>query len=584
MRTYYESDIRRRTLYLALGLWVWFLVILFELIHFQVLSHGRLKAVVVEQNQNERTVRPPRGDIYDRNGALLACSVPAASVFIRPNPKESPAEEASKVRKLQAALGLAKAEADKIRAQLRAGKSFIFVKRQISDREEARVRALDLPNVDFEMEPKRFYPKRALAGHVLGGVNRDGKGSGGIESLYEDVLAGSEGKQIVFRDRRQVEYQTIVLTPPVAGRDLTLTIDETIQYIAEKELFKAVRENRAAWGTVVVLDPFSGDILAMASSPPYDPNDLGTELGIRRNRAVLENFEPGSTFKIVAAATALEKGAVRFSDVFDCRAGSILVGSKPITDHVRMGLLTFPQVLIESSNVGTAQFAMRLDRNDFYDTIRKFGFGEKTGVELPGEQRGLVRAADEWNPTYSLPHIAIGYEVMTTALQVLRAMNVYATRGWLVRPRIVKAAGPDSRHPQTGPSESVRIMDGSLASEMVTRVFEKVVEEGTAETARLEGYGMAGKTGTARKYDQRLRRYTLNYVASFVGFAPVDRPVLSMIVVLDDPKKENFYYGGKVAAPVFRDIARQVLRYLKVPPEKSAKDSILAGPGGEGTP
>jgi cell division protein FtsI (penicillin-binding protein 3) len=582
MRTFYENDIRKRTLLLALGFGVWFIVVLYQLIQLQVLSHGRLKTAVIEQNQSKRTIQPKRGNIFDRNGALLACSVPATSIGFRRGREDTPAQVTSKIHVLRKALDLSSRRTSEINRVLSSNVRFTFVKRQATEEEVARVAALDMPNVSFERENKRYYPKGKLAAHLLRWVRRDGLGSDGLELMFDDFLKGQEGEQIVFVDKNQTEYQTVILQDPVPGRDITLTIDETIQYIAEKEITRAIQENDASWGTVIVLDPFTGDVLAMASAPSFDLNAPGTNPDIWRNRAVQENFEPGSTFKIVAAASALENGAVRFADVFDCREGAILVGGRPITDHHRMGILTFPQVIIESSNVGTAQFAMKLGPDDFHETIRKFGFGRKTGSGLPGEEKGVVHPPRDWNPIYSLPHIAIGYEVMATALQIVRAMNVFATRGWLVTPRLVLTPEATAAVPDLQTPPPIKILDENIAAELVSRVFEKVVEEGTAETARLEEYRIAGKTGTARKYVNALGRYTSKYVASFVGFVPVEEPRLSMIVVLDEPKKVNFFYGGQVAAPVFRDIARQVLRYLKVKPDRPFGNTIITAEPQEG--
>jgi cell division protein FtsI (penicillin-binding protein 3) len=287
------------------------------------------------------------------------------------------------------------------------------------------------------------------------------------------------------------------------------------------------------------------------------------------NRAVQLSYEPGSTFKIIAAAAVRERNRVGFGELFDCTAGFITVGGLTITDHERENVLSFPQVLIKSSNVGTVLFAQRLTIAEFYDTIKAFCFGTKTGIDLPAEASGLVRPPAAWNKKNSLPHIAIGYEIMVTPLQILRAMNVFATGGLLVRPRVVRQ-GPETAEDGDRPA---RVISEKTANELVSRVFEPVVEEGTAKAGRLDGFRAAGKTGTAQKYDSALRSYTKNYTASFVGFVPVERPRLAMIVVLDEPK--DAYYGGQICAPVFRDIARQVLRYLRVPPERPLPARVL---------
>lgn len=286
------------------------------------------------------------------------------------------------------------------------------------------------------------------------------------------------------------------------------------------------------------------------------------------NRAVQASYEPGSTFKIVTAAAARERNLVGYAERFDCTAGFIRVGGTIITDHDRFGVLSFPQVLIHSSNVGTVQFAQRLTIPEYYKTIKGFGFGRRTGIDLPREDSGSVKRPEDWTKKISLPHIAIGYEISVTSIQTLVAMNAFATGGVLVRPRVVKdgarlGPGPDAADGD-GP---VRVMSQEIAKELVDRVFTGVVEEGTAEDGRLDGFGIAGKTGTAQKLDGDPKVYIDKYTASFVGFTPLGEPRLSMIVVLDSPKEG--YYGGKVCAPVFRDIARQVLRYLRVQPERT---------------
>ena len=363
--------------------------------------------------------------------------------------------------------------------------------------------------------------------------------------------------------------------PPVPGLDIVLTIDANIQYIAEKELARAIGEHSATSGTVVVLDPATGDILALANYPTYDVNAYTESKSAWMNRAIGYSYEPGSTFKIVAAAAAVEKGLVGYDELFDCTAGSIKVGPLTISDHERMGMLTFSKVLIQSSNVGTVMFASRIARDDFYGMIRRFGFGGRTGVDLPAEETGRVSPAAKWNKVISQPHMAIGYEIMVTPLQIVRAMNVYATRGRLVRPHVVRKSRGSPGSAAQGPPPDEKVLDEGLAAELTSRIFEKVVEEGTAKLGRMDEFLAAGKTGTAQRLDPILKVYTTkSHTASFVGFVPSRRPVLSMIVVLDDPK-EGFYYGGQVCAPVFRDIAGQVLRYLGLAPERAPQDAVI---------
>lgn len=583
MRTFYGSDIRRRAIILAAGLGVWSLVIAGRLVQLQVFGHGRAKAAVLRQARDRIKIEPRRGDILDRNGEVLACSLPAASLFIRPVDGETPSLEAAKVRTLQRHLGLSEKDVAYILGRLKDNSSFTYVKKKVPEEEASRVLALKLPGVSAEPADRRHYPLGSLAAHVLGGLSLTEDNKAGVELRYDELLKGKEGLKIVHKINGGRDYDTQVIQAPVPGRDLVLTIDATIQYIAESELARAVAAHRASWGAVIVMEPSTGEILALANWPTYDPNEFPGPKNAWMNRAVMASYEPGSTFKIVTAAAARERGRVGFGELFDCSAGSITVGGLSIRDHERVGVLTFPQVLIHSSNVGTVLFAQRLTMPELFETIQAFGFGRRTGIDLPGEAPGKVHPLDSWNRRTSLPHIAIGYEVMTTPLQMLRAMNVFATGGLLVRPRVVKADGDasPSGEKDDGP---VRVLSQKTAAELVERVFTEVVEEGTARDGRLESYRIAGKTGTAKKWDPDLKAYAARkYAASFVGFVPVNEPRLTMIVVLDEPKEG--YYGGQLCAPVFRDIARRVLRYLRVPPErKPVPAAIIAaktGPGGQ---
>jgi len=574
VRTFHESDIRKRVKVLAFSLAAWSLIVAARLVQLQVFGHARAKATVLDQARNRVTVEPRRGDILDRNGQILASSLPAPSVVVRNVEAETPAQEQLKVRRLQQELGLSPKEAAYVLGRLKEDRGYTYVKRRVLEADAARVMALKLAGVDLEAGTRRHYPLGSLASHVIGGMNPANGDMNGVELRYNAILKGEEGERVDYRVRGGRGYETRIIKPPVPGRDVVLTIDATIQYVVEKELARAIDEHRASWGTVIVMDPASGEILALASWPPYDVNKYPGPEEAWMNRAVQASYEPGSTFKIVTAAAARERNRVGYTEVFDCSAGSIRVGGTTISDHHRVGILPFSRVIQESSNVGTVLFAQRLSIPEYYETIRAFGFGTKTGVDLPGEVNGLVRPADKWNKKNSLPHIAIGYEIRVNALQMLRAMNAFATGGLLVRPHVVKdglstgggRAGEDGDGPARAVSEKI-------ARELVERVFAGVVEEGTGKKGRLEGFGAAGKTGTSQKWDDALRAYTRTYTASFVGFTPLKEPRLSMVVVLDEPKE--LYYGGEACAPVFKDIARQVLRYLRVPPERPLPPRVM---------
>ncbi len=575
MRTYHEIDIRKRTLIISFALAAWFLVLFLRLFQLQVLGHAGFESRASRQSRAKVTVPARRGTIYDRNGRILASSVPAFTIKLSPVEKEKPAQEAEKVGRLRAVLGLSDREVADILKGLREDDPFVYVRKKVSAEIADRVRDLKLPGLGFDEESRRVYPNGPLAAHVIGGVNADESRQAGVEARYNAVLKGEDGQQIVYKDNKRRGYQSQVTKAPVAGRDIYLTIDATIQHIAERALARAVEDHSAASGTIVICDPDSGEILALANSPAYDVNAYTESKDAWLDRAIGSPYEPGSTFKIVAAAAALEKGFVDYSDTYDCTSGSIKVGPLTIRDHERMGVLTFPGVLIHSSNVGTVKFAAKVPAEALYDMIRRFGFGRRTGIDLPAEEPGLVRPPARWNRLVSQPHIAIGYEISVTPLQILRAMNVFATRGRLVQPKVVREA-PGLPAPKIqGPVRDDRILAADLADGLTGRVFEKVVDEGTAKAGRLEEYSAAGKTGTAQRYDQALKAYTTkSHTASFVGFAPARRPVLSMIVVLDDPK-EGFYYGGQVCAPIFRDVARQVLRCLGATPDRPLPDAAI---------
>jgi cell division protein FtsI/penicillin-binding protein 2 len=576
MSGFSERRNHRRTIFLALFFLLWAGVISARLFELQVLRHSQLKAEVNGQSRNKRSIIPERGAILDRNGKVLAETLPAPSVCFQPLKDDALDSRLDKLNRLKKILDLSDSDYHKIKARIVNKENFTFLKRKTDDETARRAMALNLDGVFLQEENKRFYPLGPLAAHVLGGVDVDNEGQSGIEFRFNSTLGGEKGQILSFRDAYRRDYQFEILKPAAAGKDIVLTIDETLQYIAQKELEKAVAENEANWGTVIVSNPASGEILAIANCPSYDPNDYppsSPEAG--RNRAIQDIFEPGSTFKIVTASAALETNLVRLTDYFDCSKGSIQIGRSPVRDHKLMGILSFPDVIIHSSNVGTIQVGLRLGPEALYNMVKAYNFGEKTGIELPGEEDGTFRSLKTWNKVSTLPHIAIGYEIGVTALQMLQAMNVVANRGLMLPARIVKkiAGRPSSAALSQGPPE--RIITEQTASEL-TEIFRRVVEEGTGTAAQIPGYDIAGKTGTAQKYDRVARSYSsAKHLASFVGFAPAEKPVISIIVVLDEPKIGE-HYGGLVAAPIFREIARRSLFYLHVLPKKLNSGLVVA--------
>ena len=435
------------------------------------------------------------------------------------------------------------------------------------------MKALEMRGVYFEKESKRFYPNRELAAHVLGYVGMDDEGLSGLEFAYQKKIGGSPGRVLLRSDARQRSFSSVE-KPPDAGEDLVLTIDQTLQYIAEQELAAQVKQSNALGGTVIVMEPHSGDIFAMASYPAFNPNHYAKYSPEHwRNRAILSIYEPGSTFKIFTAATALEERLARPDDLIDCMNGAIVVGKHRIRDHKPYGVLPVREVVAFSSNVGAVQLGFRIGKERFEKYIRSFGFGTPTAVDLPGEAKGLLRPSSQW-PTVTLANIAMGQGIGVTPMQLVTAVSAIANGGYRVKPRIVQrtrsgAVAKVSFGPEAARS---RILSGRTASEL-TEMLTGVVKRGTGKSSQLEGFSAAGKTGTAQKIDPSGRYSHSRFIASFVGFAPAERPALAMVVTIDEPR--GHYYGGEVAAPVFRNIAEQALRYLAISPDQELTPAQL---------
>ncbi|MDH7492257.1 MAG: penicillin-binding protein 2 [Candidatus Saccharicenans sp.] len=569
---------RKKVKFILVGVLFWFMVISLRLLELQVLEHKKLKAEVVEQTQDLITVLPTRGTIFDRNGKILARSLPAASVFFSPVKGESLDQQIKGLYQIQNLLGLKDSDLRKIINSIEKRKRFTWIKRKIPLEVGEKILKLKLPGIYLLQENRRFYPQGQLAAHVLGGVNIDDYGLAGVEYFYNSLLRGEEGQQLIMKDARKREFfiETIKETRP--GQDIYLSLDSTIQYLAEKELQQAVEKHQANWGCLIISIPWTGEILAMANYPSYDPNDFPPSEKVMANRVIQHTYEPGSTVKIVTAAAARELAGINWNTYYDCSQGYLVFGGTIVRDHVRMGVLSFPEVFIQSSNVGAIKIADRAGAENIYRMFRAFCFGEKTGIDLPGEEAGIVHPLEKWRK--SSLRVAIGYELAATPLQVLRAMNVFATGGYLVQPR-VRLEGPaplSAIRPASleAPAGSQPVLSPKTARELVNLVLRQVVEKGTGREAGLPGYVLAGKTGTAQKYDPELRAYSSSrHVASFAGFVPADHPLISMMVVIDEPHGQ-FHYGGQVAAPVFREVARKVLLYLNQLPEKVSDRMILA--------
>ncbi len=557
--------VRRRVRALVLGMFCWIGLMGYQLVNLQVFHAEEMRAMAGRQQQSLITLDARRGLLYDRNGRELAMSVEVDSVYAAPAEIEDPSHTAAV---LAPALGIKPASIPALAAKLTGDKYFVWLKRKVDPRVRARIEDLSLDGVGFVREHKRFYPHGELAAHVLGWVGMDNKGMNGLELAFDEKIRGEDGKVSALRDARRKLFLKETRREPVPGNSLVLSIDETIQYIAERELRRAVDETGAAAGSAIVMDPASGDILALANEPTFNPNHAGSFPDEnRKNRAIVDSYEPGSTFKVITMAAALERGLLRESELFDCQNGSIRVGRTLIRDHKRFEILSASQVLEKSSNVGAIKIGLRLTRGDFYDYIRRFGLGEKTGIDLPAEAKGLVRAPRDWSGL-SQASLSFGQEISVTPLQLITAISAVANGGVLQPPRLViRELGPDGETIAENPPGASRhvLQSGTVAA--LTRMMTRVVDEGTARDAGVFGYSVAGKTGTAQKIGPEGTYSAYRFVASFVGFVPAARPELAILVVLDEPKG-TLFHGGDVAAPVFHRIAEPALRHLGVPPEE----------------
>jgi len=549
-----------------------------RLVHVQIVQFEELTRQARRQQERTIEVSPQRAVIYDRNLHPLAISVEVDSVFAVPGEISDPGAVA---RLLAPVLGMSASE---IRTRLRGtgARYFSWVKRKVTAREAARIRELNIRGIYFQKENKRFYPKRELAAHVLGYVGMDDQGLGGFELSHDETIRGRPGQLLIERDARQRWFRRTG-HPPEPGQSVVLTLDETIQYIAERELGAAMQQSRALAGTVIVLDPLTGEVLAMANSPTFNPNRYWqvSRPDALRNRAVADSYEPGSTFKIVTLAAALEEGLTDPAEAIDCQMGSIVIAGHTIRDHKPFGLLSVSQILQYSSDVGAIKLAMRVGNQRFYRYWRTFGFGSPTGIELPGEAAGLTKPPERWSKI-SIGAMAMGQEVGVTPLQLAVATSVVANGGWWVPPHILREQAPSAPPGEVAATDARRVLSPETVDQL-QRMMTEVITLGTGKLARPEGYTAAGKTGTAQKIDPATGRYSpTDHVASFVGYAPAESPLFTILVALDSPRGR--YHGGDAAAPVFKRIAEQALAYRNVPAMVPAKPPIARAAATEPPP
>ena len=539
----------------------WLFLVLVRLWYLQVDQGDSFVEKARNQHQGIIEIRADRGVISDRFGEKLAFSTPVESIAVFPSQIQNPELT---VRLLSNVLQM---DYRLLHRKLER-RQFQFVKRLAEPGEVERVRDLNLIGIHFEKESKRYYPQGTVASHLLGAVGVDHHGLAGLEQTFDGPLQGQPGKRLVQYDARRSRYAGITIEDPVPGAQLVLTIDQRIQMVAEVELARAIEETRAAAGTIVIMDPNNGELLAVANWPTFNPNEPARnrqDLKRRKNFAVSTLFEPGSSLKVVTIAAALEENLTHPDEVLDCEMGAIYVGRRRIRDHKPFGELTVSQILANSSNVGTVKLGLRLGDRTLHRYLVRFGFGQKTGLPLPGETAGLLRSVKNWQAG-SMGSIPIGQEIGVTAIQLARAVSVIANGGWLVQPRIINLMiHPDGREQRPDVARRRRVISPKTAATM-RAMMESVVRDGTGRRAGTPGYRAAGKTGTAQKVDPETRTYSKTaYVPSFVGFAPVNQPSITVVIVLDSPIGE--YYGGLVAAPVFPRVVTQVLRFRDVPPE-----------------
>lgn len=551
-----QSSSRLRLLVIFGFVLVWMAAVFVRVSYLQLFRYREYLERANRQQERLIEISPRRGTLYDRNGRELAMSIPVDSCFADPNDITDPRMVA---RLLSHILKL---PARDIEQRLTEPRSFVWVARKITPEQTTRIKALNLRGIYFQKENKRFYPEHTLAASVLGYVDVDEHGLGGIEYSLDKEIRGRPSRMLVLADARHQWFDQSEASAD-KGDNVVLTLDQTIQFIAENALAKGIARTHAKGGSVVVQDPNTGQLLAIANWPTFDSNDAGSYPAIdRMDRAVSDAYEPGSIFKTILFSSALQEEIVRPSEVIDCQMGSIVVEGRLIHDWHPFGLLSVEQVLENSSDVGSIKIALRLGAATYYRYMRSFGFGQLTGIQLPGENRGLLRPVNEWTPS-SIGSIAIGQEISVTPIQMISAESAIANGGILRRPQIVREVLRGNQVVMKGDPDPRRVIDEKTAATM-REMMEQVVLEGTGRPAQPVGYTAAGKTGTAQKINPATGRYSKkDYNASFIGYAPVNNPVITILVHLDSPM--GGHEGGPTAGPIFRQVAEQVLAYLNVP-------------------
>jgi len=544
-----------------------------KLAQLQIYQHADLLKRGISQHDLCLEIEPKRGDIFDRKKEVLATSIKVSSIYGVPYEIENPKETAQKLAQI---LNM---PADLLEKRFKGQKKFVWVKRKIDDELSAKVEALNIKGIGFLEESKRFYPKGKLLSHVLGFVGVDNKGLEGLELSLDQYLKGACGYRFLERDAagRTKSSLTKQSVAPKDGNDVFLTIDEVIQYIAEEELDKVYKEYNAQGAFIIVMDPKSGEILALANRPTYDPNMFfKSEAEERRNRVVTDFFEPGSTVKALVGAAALSEEIVSLDEEFFCENGAYRIGRNVLHDSHPYSKLTFQQVIEKSSNIGIAKVSNRLGKDKLYQYMLDFGFGSKTKLGLRGEVGGLLYPPKRWSK-FQTATVSMGQGIAVTGIQLVNALAAIANKGSLLKPIIIRRVEDENGIIiLSNEKEVIKEVVSEEAADKITTALKGVVStKGTARRASIDGFSVAGKTGTAQKVKEEGGYSHSDFIASFVGFVPAENPEVAILVVIDTPKP--IYYGGVVAAPVFREVAKGILKYLGVAPdEKLVEDNKAA--------
>lgn len=552
----YIGNYRSKCEAVFVAFFIFLLLCIARLFYIQFFRSSYLASIARKQHNLFVELEPRRGAIYDSNRKPQAFNIPVDSLYASPN------EIKDKEAVVRALAPILNVNPDYLKERLSRNKSFIWLARKIEPEQSSEIKKLKIKGLGFLKESKRSYPNGYLASHVIGFAGTDNIGLEDTEAFYDRYLRGEAGWAIFLRDARQKRldlWDSMVL--PKDGYDVLLTIDEVIQFIAERELDKAYQTYRAKGASIIVMDPYTGAILAMANRPTYDLNEHGSASKDQiRNRAICDLFEPGSVFKIVTASAALEENKVNEEDKFFCENGEYRVANHILHDHQKHGWLTFREVIEQSSNIGTTKVAQILGPDIVYKYAKLFGFSVKSGIDLPGEISGSLKDPHFWSKT-SIGAVPIGQEVGVTALQLANAISAIANGGILMKPYIVQEVR--DRHgisvKRFFPAQSRRVISEETALRM-KKILTGAVEEGTGKLAKPTSFTAAGKTGTAQKLEVNGAYSHDEYVASFIGFAPAEVPKVAIVVTVDTPRP--YYFGGVVAAPVFKNVATDVIRYL----------------------